>query len=275
MPSDDSRTAKKQRIDLLLVERGLVETRERAKRLVMAGEIRVDGQVVDKPGKTVPGDARIDVARRMPYVSRGGVKLAAALDTFEIDVQGMQAVDIGASTGGFTDCLLQRGAAHIYAIDVGYGQIAWKLRNDERVTVLERTNARYLNRLPGGVRTDLAVIDASFISLSLIFPAALKLLTLDGQIVALVKPQFEAGREQVGKGGVVRDPRVHFQVLLDICNLATDLILGVGGICTSPLLGPAGNAEFLIWLRRGKPHAVDIDREIRLALLLADSLRHR
>jgi len=259
----------KLRLDLLLVERGLAETREQARRLIMAGDVHVDGQTLDKPGKTVAADAGIQLRTLPPYVSRGGVKLAAALDTFGLTVAGLTAADIGASTGGFTDCLLQHGAAHVFAIDVGYGQLAWKLRNDPRVTVLERTNVRYLEHLPGAAPADLAVIDASFISLSLVLPATLRLLTPQAHIVALVKPQFEAGKERVGKGGVVRDTRTHRQVLHEVCERAGDLALGIAGLMASPLLGPAGNVEFLIWLRRDSPTSLDVETAIDHALAAA------
>ena len=263
----------KQRLDLLLVERGLAETREQARRLIMAGDVRVDGQPFDKPGKTVPAAADVQVRAPLPYVSRGGVKLAAALDAFRLDVSGLVAADIGASTGGFTDCLLQRGAARVFAVDVGYGQLAWKLRNDPRVDVLERTNIRYLEELPGAVLADLAVIDASFISLGLVLPATLRLLTPQAQLVALIKPQFEAGKERVGKGGVVRDARTHRQVLQDVCALAASLSLGVAGLIASPLLGPAGNVEFLIWLRRDQAANTDVEAAIDQALAAAQGLR--
>jgi 23S rRNA (cytidine1920-2'-O)/16S rRNA (cytidine1409-2'-O)-methyltransferase len=249
-PANPQTPRGKQRLDLLLVARGLAESREQAQRLIMAGEVLVEEQVSDKPGRAVPVDAAIRVRRPLPYVSRGGQKLAAALDAFGLDVTGLTAVDVGASTGGFTDCLLQRGAAKVYAIDVGYGQLAWKLRSDPRVVALERTNIRYLEALPDGVLADLAVIDASFISLALVLPPTLRLLTPVGQVVALIKPQFEAGKDDVGKGGVVRDARVHRRVLEETVALAHELGLSVAGLIPSPLLGPAGNVEFLIHLRR-------------------------
>jgi 23S rRNA (cytidine1920-2'-O)/16S rRNA (cytidine1409-2'-O)-methyltransferase len=238
----------KQRLDQLLVQQGLVATREQARRLIMAGEVTVNGQVQDKPGFAVAETAELAVRTPLPYVSRGGLKLAAALDAFALDVSGLVAVDVGASTGGFTDCLLQRGAARVYAIDVGYGQLAWKLRTDERVVVLDRTNVRHLAQLPGGELADLAVIDASFISLSLVLPPTLRLLRPEGQVVALIKPQFEAGKNDVGKGGVVRDQRIHRRVLHEIADMAQMLGLIVAGLTTSPAPGPAGNIEFLIWL---------------------------
>ncbi|HEY76164.1 MAG TPA: TlyA family RNA methyltransferase [Thermoflexia bacterium] len=236
---------KKKRLDRLLVERGLAESRARAQRLIMAGEVRVAGEVVDKPGRQVPVDAPVEVVARPRFVSRGGEKLEAALDRFGLDVRGWVVADVGASTGGFTDCLLQRGAARVYAIDVGYGQLAWRLRNDPRVVVMERTNARYLERLPEPV--DLVTIDVSFISLGLIFPRAVGWLKPGGQVVALIKPQFEAGRREVGKGGVVRDPAIHRAVLERVLTIAADLGLGLRGLMPSPLLGPAGNVEFLAW----------------------------
>ena len=240
----------KQRLDLLLVQRGLVETREQARRLIMAGEVTVDGQVQDKPGQAVAVTAELFVRAPLPYVSRGGLKLAAALDDFALDVGGLAAIDVGASTGGFTDCLLQRGAAKVYAIDVGYGQLAWKLQTDPRVVVLDRTNVRYLEVLPGGELADLAVIDASFISLALVLPPSLRLLQPKGQVVALIKPQFEAGKDDVGKGGVVRDRRVHRRVLHETVEMAQSLGLLVAGLTISPAPGPAGNIEFLIWLQK-------------------------
>ena len=227
---------KKQRLDLLLVERNLAESREQARRLIMAGEVMVKNQVFDKPGKTFLQNVEIHVRTAPLYVSRGGLKLAAALDTFHLNVDGLIALDIGASTGGFTDCLLQCGAQRVYAIDVGYGQLAWKLRNDPRVVVLERTNIRYLDHLPDGALADLAVIDASFIGLSLVLPPTLRLLTPQAQIVALIKPQFEAGRGDVGKGGVVRDARVHRRVLEETIEGAHELGLVVAGLTVSPLL---------------------------------------
>jgi 23S rRNA (cytidine1920-2'-O)/16S rRNA (cytidine1409-2'-O)-methyltransferase len=246
-----------QRLDLLLVQRGMSESREQARRLIMAGEVTVAGEVCDKPGKPVPADAEVAVKRPPRFVSRGGLKLEAALAGFGLDVAGLVAVDVGASTGGFTDCLLQRGAARVYAIDVGYGQLAWKLQTDPRVVVLDRTNVRHLEHLPEGTLADLAVIDASFISLALVLPATLRLIKPTGQIVALVKPQFEAGRGDVGKGGVVRDPRVHRRVLDETVALAQELRLTVAGITVSPAPGPAGNVEFLLWLRRRSPDEAD------------------
>jgi len=266
---------KKQRLDLLLVEQGLAESREQARRLIMAGEVLVAEQVRDKPGQTFAVDVAIRVRNQLPYVSRGGLKLAAALTTFGVAVTDRVAIDVGASTGGFTDCLLQAGVARVYAIDVGYGQLAWKLRTDARVVVMERTNIRHLTTLPEGVLADLAVIDASFISLALVLPATLSLLTPTGEVIALIKPQFEAGKGQVGKGGVVRDSKVHRQVLQETINLLTELGLTVTGLTLSPLLGPAGNVEFLIGCRRGGGHADTLPVEAEIERVLAAAIHLR
>jgi 23S rRNA (cytidine1920-2'-O)/16S rRNA (cytidine1409-2'-O)-methyltransferase len=251
----------KVRLDVLLTEKGLVESRNKAQALIMAGKVRVDGQIVVKPGMPISTEAEVSLGQDLPYVSRGGVKLAAALDTFEIDPIGAICADVGASTGGFTDVLLQRGAARVYAIDVGYGQLDWKLRQDERVVVMERTNARYLEALPEPV--NLVTIDASFISLKLILPVVKKWLTSPGLVVALVKPQFEAGRNQVGKGGVVRDKTIHRQVLQDTINYAIEAEFKLLGITPSPITGPAGNHEFLICLGWQAPQpAVEVEKAV-------------
>ena len=239
----------RQRLDLLLVERGLATSREQARRLILAGQVRTGDRIADKAGMQVPKDTPLTVAAPPLYVSRGGLKLAAALDAFPLDVHGLVAADVGASTGGFTDCLLQRGAARVYAIDVGYGQLAWSLRQDPRVVVMERTNIRYLESLPE--LCDLATIDASFISLKLVLPAVRRLLKPDGIIVALVKPQFEVGRGQVGKGGVVRDTGVHRRVLRELLDWMRGEQYAVRGLIPSPLVGPAGNIEFLVFLAKG------------------------
>jgi len=255
----------KRRLDILLVERGLAETREKGRRLIMAGEVRVDGQVVDKPGATVPADAALEVAGPPRFVSRGGEKLEAALEAFGLDVTGLVAADVGASTGGFTDCLLQRGAVRVYAIDVGYGQLDYRLRHDTRVVVMERTNARYLTALPEPV--DLVTVDVSFISLTLILPVAQKWLRpMSPGIIALIKPQFEAGREHVGKGGVVKDPQVHRAVLVRLLGWAEEHGLGLRGLMRSPLRGPAGNVEFLAWWQPGFTPAADVEAAIEAAL---------
>ena len=256
----------KERIDVLLAERGLTESRSRAQRLIRAGEVRVEGQVVDKPGTRVAVDAALTLESKPPFVSRGGEKLEGALERFGLDVEGAVVADVGASTGGFTDCLLQRGASRVYAIDVGYGQLHWKMRNDPRVVVMERTNARYLESLPEPV--DVITADVSFISLRLILPAALGWLKRDGQVVALIKPQFEAGPEHVEKGGVVRDPGVHRRVLTEVLEAAADLGLGLCGLMPSPLRGPAGNVEFLAWWKRG---AAELDHRSAIAACLAEA----
>jgi len=241
-------TAAKTRLDLLLVARGLAESRERAQALILAGEVTVDGRVAHKPGLAVSSTAEVAVRATLKYASRGGLKLEHALDTFGLDVAGRIALDVGASTGGFTDCLLQRGAARVYAVDVGYGQLDWRLRGDPRVNVLDRTNIRYLESLPE--TPNLAVADVSFISLRLVLPTIWRLTAPQAQVVALVKPQFEAGREQVGKGGVVRDPAVHRSVLEGITGWAAGQGWQVRGLVQSPLTGPAGNIEFLLWLEK-------------------------
>jgi 23S rRNA (cytidine1920-2'-O)/16S rRNA (cytidine1409-2'-O)-methyltransferase len=262
----------KVRLDTLLHQRGLVPSREQGRRLILAGEVTVDGQLVDKPGTRVPADAELDIREKPPYVGRGGLKLEAALDHFPVDPQGAVAADVGASTGGFTDCLLQRGAARVYAIDVGYGQLDWNLRQHSRVVVMERTNARYLESLPEPV--DLVVIDVSFISLELILPQARGWLRPGGDIIALVKPQFEAGRRQVGKGGVVRDPAVHRSVLERITTWTEGEGLGPQDLIPSPIKGPAGNIEFLIWLHPAapaRPPAALVARALQLAAELGSS----
>ena len=258
------------RLDVLLTEKGWAETRSRAQALIMAGKVRVGEQVVTKAGTQVSPDADITVEEDLPYVGRGGLKLARALDAFALDPSGAVCADVGASTGGFTDVLLQRGAARVYAIDVGYGQLAWKLRQDERVVVMERTNARHLEALPEPI--DLVTIDASFISLKLIFPAVVKWLKPGASVVALVKPQFEAGKKQVGKGGVVRDPSVHRQVLEKAIHDATENDLVAVGLTVSPITGPAGNHEFLLHLGyQVSLPAVQIDAVIEACLTLINS----
>uniref|UniRef100_A0A831XES1 TlyA family RNA methyltransferase n=1 Tax=Geobacter metallireducens TaxID=28232 RepID=A0A831XES1_GEOME len=241
----------RERIDKLLVDRGLVQSRERARALIMAGQVVVNDHLVDKAGTQVPLDADIRLkGEDIPFVSRGGLKLARALDEFGLDVTDLVAIDVGASTGGFTDCLLQRGARKVYAVDVGYGQLAWKLRQDPRVVNLEKTNIRHLEPDALAELPELAVIDASFISLDKVLPPTLRLVSAGATIVALIKPQFEVGRGEVGKGGVVRDERKHREVVDNIVALAESLGLFVGGITESPILGPKGNREFLIHLLR-------------------------
>jgi len=240
----------KQRLDLILVERGLADSREKAQRLILAGVVRVDGNVADKPGRDVDMQATITVEAPEPFVGRGGGKLEAAFKAFGLNVAGMVCADIGASTGGFTDCMLQHGAARVYAIDVGHGQLDWRLRNDPRVVVKEGLNARYLSArdIPESFR--FASVDVSFISLTLIIPPVTKLIEPGGELVTLIKPQFEAGREHVEKGGVVRDPGVRDEVVRRIREFGTGTVnLEWLGICESPLKGPAGNVEFLAWWR--------------------------
>ena len=236
------------RIDVILVDRGLFPSREQARAALLAGEVRVADTVVTKAGQLVDEDAPIHVAERQRYVSRGGEKLAGALDTFGLDVTGLRVVDVGASTGGFTDCVLQRGASSVCAVDVGYGQLAWSLRNDPRVTVFERTNIRTADPVALGAPFDLAVVDVSFISLRTVLPALMTLVDgEEGQIVALVKPQFEAGKGRVGKRGVVRDPLLHEEVLAASAEACVNAGLVVRGLTFSPLKGPEGNIEFWMW----------------------------
>jgi len=240
--------AGKQRLDLLLVERGLVESREKARALILAGQVSVDGQRADKPGHLVPVECRLELAARLPYVSRAGKKLEAALDAFRIDVTGKICLDVGASTGGFTDCLLQRGAQRVYAVDVGRGQLDWKLRNDPRVVLREGINARYLRPEEIGEPVEFAACDVSFISVTLILPPVAALLREHGEMVILVKPQFEVGRGQVGKGGIVRDAALHQAA----CARVEDAVrkLGFGAeLMESPVLGAEGNKEFLLYAR--------------------------
>ncbi len=233
-----------------MVQRQLAGSRERARALILAGRVVVDDQTIDKVGTQVDSAASIRLrGEDIPYVSRGGLKLAKALECFDIAVAGCTAIDVGASTGGFTDCLLQNGAVKVFAVDVGYGQLAWKLRDDERVVNLERTNIRHLTAKQLEETPGLAVIDASFISLEKVLPVTLSLLEPGSDVVALIKPQFEVGKGQVGKGGVVRDPEQHAQVVDKIKLLARQLGCQVMDVCESPVLGPKGNREFLIHLR--------------------------
>ena len=240
---------KRERLDLLLVERRLVASREDGRRRILAGEVLVNEQLVDKAGNLTDVSAEIRLKSAPLYVSRGGQKLAKALGEFAVQVSGKTALDVGASTGGFTDCLLAHGAAQVFAVDVGYGQLDWKLRNDPRVVVFEKTNIRYLelSQLPRAA--DLATIDASFISLKLILPQVKTLLVEHGDVIALIKPQFEVGKGKVGKGGVVRAPEEHARVISEITAAAAELGFDILGVTESPLLGPKGNREFLTHLR--------------------------
>ena len=244
-------SAKKERVDVLLVERGLIETREKAKRAIMAGLVYANEMRLDKPGEKIPQDTEITVKGQvMPYVSRGGYKLEKALETFHLDLQDKVMIDIGSSTGGFTDCALQNGAKLSYALDVGYNQLAWKLRQDERVVVMERTNFRYVT--PADLERGLpqfASIDVSFISLKLILPVLKTMLMPNGDVAALIKPQFEAGREQVGKKGIVRDRKVHEAVVEMIVDFAIKEGYDVEGLTSSPITDGEGNIEFLIHLK--------------------------
>jgi 23S rRNA (cytidine1920-2'-O)/16S rRNA (cytidine1409-2'-O)-methyltransferase len=253
MPDHPSRPAKakKRRVDQLLVERGLAESRARAQALVMAGLVFAGETKIDKPGHQLPEDAGLDVrGRDHPWVSRGGIKLAHALEHFGLDPSGAVAMDIGSSTGGFTDVLLQKGAAHVFAVDSGTNQLAWKLREDPRVTVLEQTSARILTPQQIDRPCDWVVCDASFISLAKVLEVPLQLAAPQCRLVALIKPQFEVGREEVGKGGVVRDPALHSRVCKEVRDWIEGLGWTVDGIVESPITGPQGNVEFLIDARR-------------------------
>jgi 23S rRNA (cytidine1920-2'-O)/16S rRNA (cytidine1409-2'-O)-methyltransferase len=242
--------AEKERLDRLLVQHGLVDSREVAVRTILAGGVSVDGMIVDKPARLVPRGARIEIERAAPFVSRAGEKLAAAMDAFSIDPRGLIALDVGSSTGGFTDCLLQRGAKRVYAVDVGYGLIDWKLRQDPRVVLRERTNIRYIDRSLIPEPIDVAVIDVSFISLTLVLPSVVPLLAQQAGVVALVKPQFEVGKGQVGSGGVVRDEGQRRAVTEKVISSAERLGLEAVGVLDSPVKGRKGNQEILVSFRR-------------------------
>lgn len=250
----------KTRLDVLLTERGLLDSRHKAQATIMSGIVFVNGQRVDKAGTAVANDAQIEIrGATLQYVSRGGLKLEKAMQTFPLDLHDKICADIGASTGGFTDCMLQNGAKKVYAVDVGYGQLDWKLRNDARVVCMERTNARYLTHEEIPDELDFASIDVSFISLKLIFPALYGLLRQGGEIACLIKPQFEAGRENVGKKGVVRDPAVHLEVLEHFLIHAKENHFTVLGITYSPIRGPEGNIEYLGFLRKSEEPSAMID----------------
>ena len=250
----------KSRLDVLLTQRGLLDSRQKAQATIMSGIVFVNGQRVDKAGTMVDLDAQIELrGAKLQYVSRGGLKLEKAMQTFPLDLKGKICADIGASTGGFTDCMLQNGAKKVYAVDVGYGQLDWKLRNDKRVVCMERTNARYLTHREIPDELDFASIDVSFISLKLIFPALYQLLRQGGEIACLIKPQFEAGREKVGKKGVVRDPAVHLEVLEHFLIHAKENHFTVLGITYSPIRGPEGNIEYLGFLRKSDEPDAQID----------------
>ena len=238
------------RLDVLLVQNGQCESRERAKALIMAGQVYIDNQKCDKAGLQVAADTTVEIrGETLRYVSRGGLKLEKAMQTFPIVLQDKICMDIGASTGGFTDCMLQNGVKKVFAVDVGYGQFAWKLRNDPRVVNMERTNIRYVTPADIGDVLDFASIDVSFISLRLVLPVAKQLLIPGGEVVALIKPQFEAGREQVGKKGVVKDAKIHFSVVESVLSFAAELGFCVAGLSFSPIKGPEGNIEYLVYLK--------------------------
>jgi 23S rRNA (cytidine1920-2'-O)/16S rRNA (cytidine1409-2'-O)-methyltransferase len=274
----------KTRLDHLLVARGLAESRAKAQALLMAGAVRVNGQIQTKSGLMVDEGSNVHITHPLPYASRGGYKLAHALDTFGLSPEGLIALDVGASTGGFTDVLLQRGASFVYAVDVGYGLIDWRLRQDQRVVLLERTNIRHLPALPplpqeqptpappphssSESKGECATIDVSFISLRLVLPAVQRLVHPSAWIVALIKPQFEAGPEDVGKGGVIRDAAIHASVLYEVLQTASELGLKTCHLTRSPITGPAGNVEFLAWLT-ATGHAIDIAPAIESVTSLA------
>jgi 23S rRNA (cytidine1920-2'-O)/16S rRNA (cytidine1409-2'-O)-methyltransferase len=261
--------AKKERLDVLLVERGFYESREKAKSAIMAGLVFVQKERIDKAGTKVNTDAVIEVKGSLhPYVSRGGLKLEKAIESFSVDFTDKVIIDIGASTGGFTDCALQHGAKMVYAVDVGYGQLAWKLRQDPRVIVMERTNFRYLT--PSDLKDtspDIAVIDVSFISLRIILPVLYPLLSEQGAVVTLIKPQFEAGREKVGKNGIVREKRTHSEVLDTVLSYAVELGFRINALTFSPITGGEGNIEFLAYLQKGKELSNDLlDQQISVVV---------
>lgn len=253
----------KERIDTLLVEKGFFESREKAKASIMAGIVFVNDQKIDKAGEEVDNEALIEVrGNACPYVSRGGLKLAKAVSEFNIALTDKVCLDIGASTGGFTDCMLQNGAKKVFAIDVGYGQFAWKLRQDKRVVCMERTNIRYVKPEDIGEKADFASIDVSFISLTKVLPVAFELTKESGEVVCLIKPQFEAGREQVGKKGVVRDSEVHKEVINKVINFSKEIGFKIKDLSFSPIKGPEGNIEFLLYLSKTEEKEIFIDKVV-------------
>lgn len=259
----------KKRLDVILVENGFFESREKAKASIMAGVVFVDEQKSDKAGELVSTEAKIEVRKNIcPYVSRGGLKLEKAINNFNIELNDKVCMDIGASTGGFTDCMLQNGAKKVFSVDVGYGQFAWKLRQDDRVVCMERTNIRYVKNEDIGEDLDFASIDVSFISLTKVLPIAFMLTKDKGEVVALIKPQFEAGREQVGKKGVVRDSNVHKEVIEKVISFSNSIGFGVKGLDFSPIKGPEGNIEFLVYLYKGENKFFDIDSTVKQASTL-------
>lgn len=241
---------KKQRLDLILVEKGMVKSRQRAQAVIMAGKVLVNERPIDKPGFFVAPEDRVELkGADIAYVSRGGLKLEAALNELQLDVTGAICIDVGSSTGGFTDCLLQYGAERVYAVDVGYGQLAWKLRQDPRVSVIERTNVRYITAAAIPAPVDLITVDVSFISLKIVVPAIIQFMKPDASVLALIKPQFEVGKNQVGKGGVVKKPELHQQVIKDLSEFFKSIKLKPLSVYPSPVLGPKGNREFFIVLK--------------------------
>lgn len=265
--------AEKIRLDVYMTEQGLTESRERAKALIMAGQVYIDNQKCDKAGMMInPDTAKPEIrGETLKYVSRGGLKLEKAMQEFPISLKDKVTMDIGASTGGFTDCMLQNGAKKVFSIDVGYGQLAWKLRQDERVVNMERTNIRYVTPEEIGEKIDFASIDVSFISLKLVLPVANKLLKDSGELVALIKPQFEAGREQVGKKGVVKDRNVHFEVCKNALKYATDSGFSTLGLSFSPIKGPEGNIEYLMYLKKNDDKNIVTDEKILEVIELSHS----
>jgi 23S rRNA (cytidine1920-2'-O)/16S rRNA (cytidine1409-2'-O)-methyltransferase len=245
-----SKPHKKIRLDSMLFEKGLVESREKAKALIIAGEVLVNGIVTDKAGAQMTPDAELTIKSKMPFVSRGGLKLDQAVNEFNIELKNRTAMDVGASTGGFTDCMLQHGAVKVYAVDVGYGQFDWRLRKDERVVLLEKTNVRYLQKSSVPDEIDIATIDVSFISLTKVIPNVLEFLKPEGEILALIKPQFEAERKDIGKGGVVKDESKRLEIVETIKIWAEGTGLDILGITPSPIKGPKGNVEYLIYMKK-------------------------
>lgn len=262
----------KERLDTLLTNKGFFPTREKSKANIMAGLVFIDNKRIDKPGELVSIDSNIEVkGDALPYVSRGGLKLEKALKSFNIDVNGKSAIDVGASTGGFTDCLLKNGASRVLAIDVGYGQFAWELRTDTRVALMERTNIRYVTLGDIGEVRDITVIDVSFISLKLVIPVVKNLIKNDGEIVCLIKPQFEAGKDKVGKKGVVKDPDVHRDVIRSVIDFVKGLKLNVAGLSYSPIKGPEGNIEYLLYIKNTQSEADSINTEALISLVVEES----
>jgi len=250
----------KKRVDILLVEKGLVESREKAKRIIMEGSVFVGNKRIDKPGEKLDEDVELVIKDNpLTYVSRGGLKLEKAIKLFNIDLFNKVAMDIGASTGGFTDCMLQNGVSKVFAVDVGYGQLDWRLRNDPRVIVMERTNIRNVTYEDINEKIDFITIDVSFISLKLVLPVAKSLLNEDGEVVALIKPQFEAGRDKVGKKGIVREKDTHCEVISSIVEFSRSLGFGICGLSYSPITGATGNIEFLIYLKNNDEKTINSD----------------